>query len=237
MKSTQVEVITEAEANRADLRRSAERIASAIEIIKGHESAFEESTLEHRLIIGREIATAQQLFGLSVSEKMEVAREGKALLSRRDNSPAPAPNFLGFSSWLTTEIPDLKRTTAIKYATAFRGTGIRLGEATDAKIRSKIKDLRHQASKAGLPMPSLGMLYKQGKPSKEKIQYLPPAPPSLEDLAGEARVRFHEWMGEWDLMVKVGHLEPLGKADLAPIEQFLTTCRDQIRNRIKTANR
>ena len=232
MKSTTTEVITEAEANAADLRRAAERISTAIELIKGHESAFEDATLEHRLIIGREIAMAQQLFGLSAQD-----RTIPATLSRRDNVDSPAPNFLGFSSWLTREIPDLKRSTAIKYATAFRGTGIRLGEATDAKIRSKIKDLRHQASKAGLPMPSLGMLYKQGKPTKDKAGHLPPPEPTREDLAGEARVRFHEWMSEWDVMVKVGHLEPLGKADLAPIEQFLTTCRDQVRNRIKTANR
>lgn len=156
-------------------------------------------------------------------------------MSRRDNVAEGTPNFLGFSSWLTREIPELKRPTAIKYATAFRGLGIRLGEATDAKIRSKIKDLRHQSAKSSLPAPTLGMLYKQGKPEPQKSLRLEDKDPDPKDLAGEGRVQLHEWMGTWDNMVRLGYLEHLAAADLQPVHDFLTTCRDHIRARIKSS--
>jgi len=86
------EVVTEAEFTLADLNATAERINEAIERIKGHEDAFEEATLEHRLVIGLEIARAQSAFGISTQERAKLGGDSKAALSRRDKAESQAQN-------------------------------------------------------------------------------------------------------------------------------------------------
>ena len=223
------EIITESEGLAADLQAAAAAINETIDLITAHEDAFNESTLEPRLLIGLEIAKAQEAFGLNPPE-----RTIPTTLSRRDNVPAATSNPLGFSAWISKNIPRLNRSTAIKYATAFRSLGISTHDATTTRIRAKIKDLRHQCGKNNLPMPSLAMLYKQGRPPKQDLPRIE-SKPDPEDIAGEGRVQLHEWMTTWDNIVRLGYLEPLTAADLQPVADFLTTCRDNIRARIKSS--
>lgn len=143
------------------------------------------------------------------------------------------PDSLGFTAWLCREIPRLKRPTAIKYATCFKSLGLP-NDAPDAKIRAKIKDLRHAAGRDNQPMPSLNTLYKAGLPPKDAPRLAPPQE-DPEDLAGEGRVHLHEWMRSWDRTVSLGYLEHLSAADLQPVMDFLTTCRDLVRLRIKSS--
>lgn len=235
-----VEVVTAAEASRADLSVSAERINRAIELIKGHEDAFEDATLEHRLIIGLEIARAQEVFGMSVQEAGKLGgRPTEETVSRRDKvsekPTALACNPLGFSNWIAKEIPDLKRPTAIKYATAFLSLGISTADATPAKITARLKKLRHDAGKSNLPMPTLGMLYKQGKPAKSEDTTLNIEAPkdSAQLRLEDAREAFHLWKEEFEKMVRNGQLDDLDKAGLEDLKEFIAGARDRINKRLK----
>ena len=229
------EVVTEAEFTLADLNATAERINEAIERIKGHEDAFEEATLEHRLVIGLEIARAQSAFGLSHSEAGSLKGKGPESLSRRDklseSLPAVTCNPLGFSNWIAKEIPDLKRSTAIKYATAFQALGIAPQDASPAKIRAKIKDLRHHAGKSNLPMPSLGMLYKQGKPRKQETPALIEPEDTKEIRLGDAREWVATWIAAWDRGVKDGLLEELPEIEVTALLDTVRGISDHLKLR------
>lgn len=233
-----VEVVTAAEVTQADLRASAERINKAIDLIKGHEDAFEESTLEHRLCIGLEIAKAQQVFGLNTHDRAKLGGDSKAALSRRDKAeekPAVLScNPIGFSNWLTKEIPDLKRPTAIKYATAFQSLGLTAEDATPARIKSKLKDLRHQAGKANLPMPTLAMLYKQGKPARTDQTLNIEAPKDSKQLRlQDARESVALWKEQFEKMVRAGVLDDLDKPGLEDLKEFIATARDRVTKRLR----
>jgi hypothetical protein len=229
------EVVTEAEFTLADLNATAERINDAIERIKGHEDVFEESTLEYRLVIGLEIARAQSAFGISIGERAKLGGDSKAALSRRDKADEKPTvitcNPLGFSNWIAKEIPDLKRSTAIKYATAFQALGIAPQDATPAKIRAKIKDLRHHAGKSNLPMPSLGMLYKQGKPRKQDTPALIEPEDTKEIRLGDAREWVATWIADWDRGVKDGLLEELPEIEVTALLDTVRGISDHLKLR------
>ena len=119
------EIITPAEALTADLAAIAANLNDRIDLVAKHEDAFEEATLEPRLLIGQQIANAQELFGLTKPAAMAVANDARLSMSRRDNesmsrrdttSPAldPGTQSLGFQSWLKLNVPRLKRPTALK---------------------------------------------------------------------------------------------------------------------------
>lgn len=226
------EIITAAEAAAAELRQHAETINDSINLIVQHEEAFKESTLEPCLLIGREITKAQELFGIFDHSQRNI--EGRNQHTGEAKSrPVTRPDSLGFAAWLGREIPRLKKPTAYKYATCFKALGLPV-DAPDSKITAKIKDLRHVASRDSEPMPSLNTLYKAGLPPKDDAPRITHKP-DPEDLAGEGRVQLHDWMGTWDTIVRLGYLEPLSASDLQPVMDFLTTCRDLVRLRIKSS--
>lgn len=235
-----VEVITAAEAARADLSAAAERINHAIELIKGHEDAFEEATLEHRLIIGLEIARAQEAFGMSVQEAGKLGGRPKeetvptvGKVSEKTAVLACSP--IGFSNWIAKEIPDLKRSTAQRYATAFNALGISTADATPAKITARLKKLRHEAGKANLPMPTLGMLYKQGKPQKQNPHTLNIEAPqdSAQLRLEDAREAFHLWKEQFETLLSRGQLDDLDPKGLQDLKEFLAGARDRVNKRLK----
>lgn len=237
--STEVEIVTAAEVTQADLRASAERINNTIELIKGHQDAFEDATLEHRLCIGLEIAKAQQAFGMTVQEAGKLGgRPKEETLSTVDKvSQKPAvltANPLGFSNWIKKETPDLPRPTAIRYAAGFRALGMAQEEATPAKIKAKLKDLIHHSDKASLPRPTLASLVKQAPklPKPEKLTII--VPKSSKQLKLEdARETYHGWMETWDKALKSGHLENLDKKGLLQLQEFTATVRDRIKARLQ----
>jgi hypothetical protein len=216
------------EAAIGELTKIADSINGTIDHITQHEDAFQEATLEPRLLIGQHIARAQEIFILSVTD-----RTGPATLARRvnvdDTPPADPPSF---TLWLKKSTPKLKRTTANKYADAYRSLGLPL-DAKVARIRDKINDLRHHAGKNKLPMPSITALARQGKPSAPA---LPLPKPTEEDIHGEARVVFHEWRETWDNACRDGFLEYLNKTELLDLDEFLKGIRDHLRLRIKSTN-
>jgi hypothetical protein len=226
--SEALEVITESEEHASRLESIAETISEHIGLITKHEDAFQEATLEPRLLIGQQVLAAQEIFGLSQSD-----RTLPATLSRVTTSPPPTQT-LGFSAWLSANIPQLKRPHAYKLATAYKSLGLP-GDAPLPKIRDAVKTLRHKAGKAGEPMPTIESLYKAGKPPKPAPAL--PAPEQPADLAGEARVNITEWIATWDSIQRSGDLDFLFRADLAPLEQFLTTTRDHVRKLIKSASK
>jgi hypothetical protein len=145
-------------------------------------------------------------------------------------------NPLGFANWLAHEVPDFNRSKADLYINAFHALGLTPEETTPSLIRKRIKDFRHEAGKAGQPMPTLKSLYKLGKPKKPEPPRIEKKEPDLDAAAGEARVILHEWMRTWDAAVKDGVLEYLHARDLQPVMDFVTTVRDHLRARIKSSH-
>lgn len=224
------EIITAAQAAEAELRTHANRINETIDLIANHESAFEEATLEPRLLIGLEIAKAQEAFGIAADQRKGIGGRPAHTVSQRDKV---SPNPLGFAAWITKEIPRLKRPTAIKYATAFRSLGLSTAEASPAKIRERIKRMRHEAGKAGQAMPTLGALYKLGKPKgEESANTLPPDSKKLR--LEDAREAFHVWKSSGEKLVAGGQLDDLDRAGLEGLKEFLAWMRDRASARLKS---
>jgi len=233
------EIITAQQYNAAQLREHAETINQSIDLVIQHEEAFRESTLEPCLLIGREIAKAQAIFGLGDHDKMAVARDGKSLLSRGVTTESQPPNPLGFSAWLAREIPRLNRTTAHKYSSCFKA--LELSEdATESHVRSKIKDLRHAAGKAGKPMPSLNSLYKSTRPTKSSGGNLPAPQETVPGKSGrqvrleDARENFTLWREEGEKLIQSGHLDWLDKKGLEELKEFQGWLRDRVNAALKS---
>lgn len=224
-------IVTTAEAASLDLKAHADRINETIDLVVKHEDAFQEATLEPNLLIGLEIARAKELFGMSNAQSAVLGGNAKAAVSRRDTAESQ-PNPLGFSNWLAREIPRLKRSTALKYATCFHALGIPVEEATPAKIRNKIKDLRHYAGKEKLPMPTLGMLYKQGKPKgKAPLPALMEPEDTKAIRLGDAREWAATWISAWDRGVKDGLLEELPDNEVSTLLDTVKGIADHLKLR------
>ena len=239
------EIITDQQYASAALQSAAEAINQTLDLIVSHEDAFHESTLEPRLLIGVEIAKAQETFGMTFQEAGKLGSKVKAALPHGGKSSLPPvaglvekePNSLGFSTWLVKNISRLPRTTAQKYATAFRALGIPVEQATAAKIRARIKDIRHHAGKNSLPMPTLNGLYKQGRPSKEDARLALtnatfPGDDPRQKLR-DAREFFTDWIEKGEKLVSGGYLDALDKPGLAKVREFNLWMRDRINARSK----
>jgi hypothetical protein len=234
MRQAETEVVTNAESTAAELRQHADTINTSIDLIVKHEDAFRESTLEPCLIIGREIAKAQAIFGLNKNEQLAAARESKSLMSRAVTPDDQEPDTLGFAAWLAREIPRLKRPTAIKYATSFKGLELST-DTPDSEIRAKVKTLRHHAGQDGEPMPSLASLYKAGRPSKEEMHLAltnaeTPADRPQQKLR-DAREAYHTWIERGEKLVALGHLDALDQPGIAKVREFNLWLRDRLNAR------
>ena len=231
-----IEIVTAAQVDAAELLGLAEAISRSREIIYQHESTCHETTLEHYLEAGQMLARAQEIFTLSTSDKMATAREGKALLSTVDNRDQTSPEILairGFSAWLASALPGLKRPTAIRYATAYRSLDLPL-TAKPAEIRAVLKTLRHEAGKANQPMPTLAALVKAApKPPPPENLTVIVSKPSKQLRLEDAREIFHGWMATFDKALKQGHLDHLDRKGLEQLNDFTATVRDRIKARLK----
>jgi hypothetical protein len=229
------EIITDAAASQAALRNLADQVNDHIDLVAKHEGAFEEATLEPRLLIGQRILEAQQHFGLSRAEAGHLGGRPSAeeTVSRRDKVSTPAPNFVGFSAWLLREIPRLKRPTALKYAAAYTSLGLP-SDAPVAKIRGKIRDLYHLADKDGTTRPGITALAKAApKPETSAPLAITSPPDSPQQRLEDAREALHLWRETWDRLVKIGTLDDLDQPGLADLKDFLLTCRDRVNKRLK----
>lgn len=223
------EIITPSEARQVDLQAHADEINKTLDLIVMHEDAFEESTLEPRLIIGLEIAKAQEVFGMTKAEAGAIggSKPQCGMLA----------NPLGFSAWLAGNIKRLPRSTAQKYATAFRALGLATSHATPSTIRAKIKDIRHHCGKNNLPMPTLTGLYKSGKPAKAELLGNGGDPEPQEDPTrlGDARVAWTLWREKAENYVATGVLDDLDKPGLEDLKEFNLWLRDKLNARLKNA--
>lgn len=228
-----VEIVTASQVDAAELDGLASEITSKIDLIAGHEGAFEEATLEHRLEIGLHIAKAQEIFTLSHSEAGALKGKDSESLSTVDRlSPPPAISH-GFITWLGKNVPALKRPTAYRYATAFRSLDLPL-TAKPAEIRAKLKTLRHQAGKDNLPMPTLAALVKAApKPPKPEVLTVLVPKSSKQLKLEDARETFGLWMETFDKALKQGHLDNLDRKGLEQLNEFAATVRDRIKARLK----
>lgn len=230
------EIITDTQYLAVALDAAAETINEHIDLITQHEDSFQEATLEPRLLIGLEIVKAQEAFGMSFTEAGKLGGEAKASLSHRDKVETPASNPLGFSAWIGKNIPRLNRATAYKYATAFRSLGISSHDASAAKIRARIKDLRHHAGKNDLPMPTLNLLYKQGKPTKAEADQIPRLPNPTDDpnqRLRDAREFWFTWRESAEKHIGSGSLDDLDKKGIEELREFNLWLRDRINARLK----
>ncbi len=235
--SSEVEIVTASQVDAAELAGLAESISRSREIIHKHEQACHETTLEHYLEAGQQLARAQEIFTLSHSQLSRLGGKASGTVSTVDTVDQTSPEILairGFSAWLTDALPDLKRPTAIRYATAYRSLGLPLA-AKPAEIRAKLKTLRHQAGKANLPMPTLAALVKAApKPPKAALMNLVPVTMSPEQLALEdAREAFHLWREAFEKLLRQGSLEDLDKPGLLELKEFAATVRDRVNARLK----
>jgi hypothetical protein len=225
--ATEVEIVTPAEVTAADLKGRAAVINEKVSIIKGHEGAFEEATLEHRLCIGLELAHAKADFGMSKADAGAIGGS----MSPGDMLVA---NPLGFSAWLTREVPDFNRSKADLYINAFQALGLSRHEATPKLIREKIKSLNHLADKNGDPRPTLKSLYKIGKPAPSKEPLKIEGPKDSAQLRLEdARETFHLWKENFETALRRGQLDDLDKPGLQDLKEFLAGARDRINKRLR----
>ena len=228
------EIVPPSEAAAVDLSAAAQIINATIDGITGHEEAFEEATLEPRLTIGLEILRAQEVFGMTTPNPAGTNQHSKEVVSRRDTTSPARPNFLGFSNWIAREIPRLKRPTAIKYATAFKSLDLDPASATPQQIRERVKKLRHDAGKQSLPMPTLGSLYRAGKPPKDKTP-LAISCPGFEpnQRLRDAREHWHTFEQKGRQLVTLGCMDDLDKPGLESLKEFNLWLRDRINARLK----
>ena len=227
-----VEIIPPGEAVAIDLSAAARAINEAIDTVTGYEESFEDGTLAPRLILGLEITKAKEVFGMTNAQAAVLGGEAKAAVSRRDTVIDPASATLGFEAWLKREIPRLKRPTALKYATAFKSLDLDPGTATPALIRECVKKLRHEAGKASQPMPTLGSLYRAGKPTGPLQIEFPVERPTLK--LEDAREHWHLWREAATTAVSRGILDDLDAAGLDEMKTFSLWLRDRINARLKT---
>lgn len=225
------EIITAQQYTEAQLRAASEIIKEKISIITGHQSAFEEATLEHRLVIGHELAKAKAAFGLSNEDRARLGGEAKAAMSPGDKAPA---NPLGFSAWLTREFTDFNRSKADLYVNAFHSLGLSTDEATPKLIREKLKKLVYHADQEGAPRPTLKSLYKLGKPAPSKAPLVIEAPKDSAQLRLEdARESFHLWKEQFEKLLRAGALDDLDRKGLEDLKEFTAGVRDRIAARLK----
>lgn len=231
--SAEMEIVTASEISAADLRLHAENINSAIDLVVKHEEAFSAATLEPCLLIGREIAKARAIFGLTTVTRTIPATLSRAVTTS-DDEVEVQPNSLGFTAWLAREIPRLKRPTALKYATCYAALELP-ADAPDTAVRAAVKQLTYAADKGGQPRPSLNSLYKAGKPSKEQLMLpegglaMPCDSPEIQRQ--DAREYFHDWITQGESLVNRGHLDALDKPGLAKLRDFNLWLRDRINAR------
>ena len=220
----------------AELLGLAEAISRSRETIYQHESTCHETTLEHYLEAGQMLARAQEIFTMSHAQAGSLGGLAKASVSTVDTLATSSPEILairGFSSWLASALPDLKRPTAIRYATAFRSLDLPL-TAKPAEIRSVLKTLRHEAGKANQPMPTLAALVKAApKPPPPENLTVIVSKPSKQLRLEDAREIFHGWMATFDKALKQGHLDHLDRKGLEQLNDFTATVRDRIKARLK----
>jgi hypothetical protein len=226
-----LEIVTESQVSTAELSALATAIDQSIDLVTSHEDAFEEATLEHRLEIGLHVARAMEVFTASVPNPAGKNQHSKEVVSTVDTTSAiPA----GFVSWLGKNVPRLKRPTAYRYATAYRALGIPTSEGSPARIKSKLKDLRHHAGKSKLPMPTLAALVKAApKPSKPEDLTITAPADSKQLRLEDAREAFHVWRAQFEKAVTSGQLDDLDRAGLLEMKEFLAGARDRVAARLK----
>ena len=130
------------DAIKAALESTRERLVAA-------EDRFADDTLADRLKIGLRCYQAHLAFAVTPGDRAGVGGRGKKTLSRRDG--------VSFESWLSEEVSWLKRPTAYKYMTAFRGLSLD-EKATEEQVEFTLENLRHANQQAGLPAPTLASL-------------------------------------------------------------------------------
>lgn len=230
-----VEIVTASQVSTAELASLAESITRSREIIHQHEQLCHETTLEHYLDAGQQLALAQEIFTLSVPNPTGRNQHSKKVVSTVDITPQESPEVLanrGFSAWLASALPTLKRPTAIRYARAFRSLDLPL-TAKPAEIRAKLKTLRHQAGKAKLPMPTLSALLKAA-PKPPEPEIIISRPPDSKQLRLEdARESLQNWKDAWEKFVKSGQLDDLTPRDMAQLKEFHLGIGDRIKARLK----
>jgi hypothetical protein len=151
---------------KAALEETRERLISA-------EQDFLNNTLADRLKIGLRCYQAHLLFAVTD----HAARGARKSSSRRDE--------LSFEGWLAAEIPWLKKPTAYKYMTAFRGLGLS-EKATEEQVAFTLETLRHANQGAGLPAPSLASL------AAAAVDRL--APPAPEPAPAPTQLSFDDYL-------------------------------------------
>lgn len=128
------------DAIKAALESTRERLVAAEEV-------FLAASLGDRLKIGLRCYQAHLMFAHNPGKG---GRPGKP--SRHDGSAPPS-----FETWLAEEVSWLKKPTAYKYMTAFRGLSLD-EKATEEQVEFTLETLRHAQQQAGLPAPTLANL-------------------------------------------------------------------------------
>lgn len=130
------------------------------------EEVFLATTLADRLKIGLRCYQAHMTFAIAPDQREGIGGRGRKTQSHRDG--------VGFESWLTAAVPWLKKPTAYKYMTAFRGLGLDQ-DSTEAEVDAVLQPL------VGV---TLQTLIAAATDTPVKPQALPPAAPtqlSFED--------------------------------------------------------
>lgn len=132
-----------------------------------------------------------------------------------------------FNDWIQKQA--ISSGSAYDYMRAVEGLGL-THESTEKQLVSAYDKARKDAG-GELSITKLKNL--AGKPDQDDEDKEDKNTP--EARAGEARVFIHNFMQRWDHGVKASQIEWAAKADLQELEEFLTTTREKVRQRIKSS--
>lgn len=149
----------------------------------------------------------------------------KEALSDSDQaSEEPSDEPASFSDWISLQ--PLTKGSAYDYMRAVQGLGLD-HQATDKQLDQAYKTARE---KAGDDL-SIAKLKHLAPPKDQETE----DPNTPESRAAEAREQAHHWITAWDRSVKAGNLEDADAETLRQLDEFLTSARDHVRKRLKSA--
>ena len=233
---TPVEVLP-AQTHAEALHSLAAAIAAERETVEQHTAAYKDAILPHLLRIGLHLVKAHAIFALADPNRNPAGlnQHSKEVTShvRRDLAEDPAAPALGsFQDWFHSA--GVPKANAYRYRNAVLGLGLD-HTATERDLDRSLKAAARRLAGQG-KRPSLALLAHQAHALPAPPEPPPDDPHTLRQArAGEARVRVHELISQWDSLAASGDLDFLTAAELRPLEDALTGARALVRNLIKSA--
>lgn len=233
--TTKIEIVPDTGHEETALAVCAASINSSIDEIVEHEQNFELATLEPRVRMGRELARAQGIFGMTSAEGGRLG--GRPKIPRDRGHEVTRLTGEGFSGWAAREVPRLNLRSAYRYIGAWRALGLP-DDASDAALRKRIAKFsagyEMEGKRISVRALSTAWTYERkraeaGIPVSEKIRR-PHSSPELK--LGDARESWRTWIEQAENLVKSGVLDDLDEDGWEEIMEHLAWLGERVSARL-----